>query len=105
MRRHIAAHKIMSWRQTTADGVVLNIRVVPRASKTAVQGVLGDALKIRLQAPPVDGKANAALVKFLADTLGIARSRITLLSGETGRVKRVLVRSMDEDGIRRLWPQ
>jgi hypothetical protein len=95
----------MSWRQTTADGVVLNIRVVPRASKTGVQGVLGNALKIRLQAPPVDGKANAALVKFLADTLGIAKSNITLLSGETGRVKRILIRSLEEDGVRRLWSQ
>ncbi|MGD0017539.1 MAG: DUF167 family protein [Verrucomicrobiia bacterium] len=95
----------MSWFQTTADGVVLNIRVVPRASKTEVQGVLGDALKIRLQAPPVDGKANAALVKFLADKLGIAKSNVTLLSGETGRVKRVLIQSLDEDGISRLWPQ
>ena len=95
----------MNWFQKTSDGVVLNIRVVPRASKTEVQGMLGEALKIRLRAPPVDGKANVALVKFLADTLGIARSNITLLSGEPGRVKRVLVRNMDEDGIRRLWPQ
>ncbi len=95
----------MSWCLSTADGVVLNIRVVPRASKTEVQGMLGEALKIRLQAPPMDGKANVALVKFLADTLGIARSNITLLSGETSRVKRVLIRSLDEAGVRRLWPQ
>jgi uncharacterized protein (TIGR00251 family) len=94
----------MNWFQTTADGVVLNIRVVPRASKTAVQGVLGDALKIRLQAPPVDGKANAALVEFLADTLGISKSDVTLLSGETGRVKRVLIRNLDEAEVRKLWP-
>ena len=95
----------MSWRQTTHDGVVLNIRVVPRASKTEVQGVLGDMLKIRLQAPPVDGKANAALVEFLAATLGIAKSNIILLTGETGRAKRVLIRGLDDAGIRRLWPQ
>jgi hypothetical protein len=95
----------MNWFQKTSDGVVLNIRVVPRASKTAVQGVLGDMLKIRLQAPPVDGKANAALVEFLADTLGIAKSSVVLLSGETGRAKRVLIRNFDEAAIRRLWPQ
>jgi uncharacterized protein (TIGR00251 family) len=95
----------MSWFQITGDGMVLNIRVVPRASKTEVQGVLGDALKIRLQAPPVDGKANAALVKFLADTLDIAKSSIVLLSGETGRTKRVLIRGLDEAAIRRLLPQ
>jgi hypothetical protein len=95
----------MNWFQTTGDGVTLNIRVVPRASKTEVQGQLGDALKIRLQAPPVDGKANAALVKFLADTLDISKSNVVLLSGETGRTKRVLIRGLDEAGIRRLWPQ
>ena len=95
----------MNWCQSTADGVVLNIRVVPRASKTAVQGVLGNMLKIRLQAPPVDGKANAALVEFLADTLGIAKSSVVLLSGETGRAKRVLIRGFDKAAIRQLWPQ
>jgi len=95
----------MNWFQKTSDGVVLNIRVVPRASKTEVQGVLGDMLKIRLQAPPVDGKANAALVEFLAETLDIAKSGVVLISGETGRAKRVLIRSLDEAAIRRLWPQ
>ena len=95
----------MSWFQTTVDGIVLNIRVVPRASKTEIQGVLGNMLKIRLQAPPVDGKANAALLKFLSDTLGIAKSSITLLSGETGRTKRALICGLDEAAIRKLWPR
>jgi uncharacterized protein len=95
----------MNWFQKTSDGVVLNVRVAPRASKTEVQGVLGNMLKIRLQAPPVDGKANAALVEFLADTFDIAKSSVVLLSGETGRVKRVLIRDLDEAAIRRLWPQ
>lgn len=95
----------MNWFRKTSDGMVLNIRVVPRASKTEVQGVFGDMLKIRLQAPPVDGKANAALVEFLADTLGIAKSSVVLLSGETGRAKRVLIRGLDEAAIRRLWPR
>ena len=95
----------MSWFQTTVDGIVLNIRVAPRASKTKVQGVLGNMLKIRLQAPPVDGKANAALLKLLSDTLGIAKSNITLLSGETGRTKRALIRGLDEAAIRKLWPR
>ena len=95
----------MNWFQITCDGVGVNIRVVPRASKTEVQGLLGDMLKIRLQAPPVDGKANAALVEFLAETLDVAKSDIVLLSGETGRAKRVLIRGIEEVAIRRLWPQ
>jgi uncharacterized protein (TIGR00251 family) len=95
----------MNWFQKTSDGVVLNIRVVPRASRNEVQGVLGDALKIRLQAPPVDGKANTALTEFLADTLGVSKSSVVLLSGETGRTKRILIRGLDEGAIRELWPQ
>ena len=75
---------------------MVNVRVIPRASKNQIQGVLGDALKIRLQAPPVDGKANDALVRFLADTLRLPARNISLLSGETGRNKRVLLIGLDE---------
>ena len=82
----------MTWIKATPDGATLTIRVVPRASKNSIDGPLGDALKIRLQSPPVDGKANKALVRFLADTLDISASRITILAGETSRTKRVLIR-------------
>lgn len=72
------------------DGcIILNVRVVPRASKDGIQGIMGDALKIRIQAPPVDGKANAYLVKFLSKHWNIPRANIELLSGETGRNKRL----------------
>ena len=77
--------------QETADGVQFAVRVVPRASKNGVQGELGDAVKIRLCAPPVDGAANAALVEFLAELLGVSRSRVRLVSGATGRNKRIAV--------------
>jgi hypothetical protein len=90
----------MTWIKATPDGAILTIRVVPRASKNSIDGPLGDALKIRLQSPPVDGKANKELLRFLADTLDTAPSRIVLLSGETGRSKRVLVRGMDEAAVR-----
>ena len=86
----------MSWIEPTAGGCVLNVRVIPRASRNKIQGVLGDSLKIRLQAPPVDGKANEALVRFLADTLRLPARNIDLLSGETGRNKRVLLSGLDE---------
>lgn len=90
----------MSWLQKTANGLTLSVRVVPRADRNAIQGVLGDALKIRLQAPPVDSKANEALVDFLADTLDVPRRNIALLSGATHRAKRVLVTGIDETALR-----
>ena len=85
----------MSWIQSVNGGCVISVRVTPRASKNQVQGVLGDALKIRLQAPPVDGKANEALVHFLADTLGWPARNIDLLSGETSRNKRLMLHGLD----------
>jgi hypothetical protein len=73
----------------TGGGVVFAVRVVPRAQKNGIQGELGDALKVRLCAPPVDGAANAALVEFLAEKAGVPRSRVRIVSGATGRNKRV----------------
>jgi uncharacterized protein len=81
----------MNWIMPSAEGVILNIRVVPRASKSEVLGLHGDALKVRLQAPPVEGRANAALIDFLSDTLDLPARQIALLSGATGRNKRVRV--------------
>ena len=78
----------MSWLTDTPAGAVLNLRIVPRAAKNAIQGEHGEALKIRLCAPPVDGAANAALVEFLAETFALPRARVHLLSGQTSRNKR-----------------
>ena len=86
--------------ETTPDGVRLHVRVVPRASRNGVQGLLGDAVKIRLQAPPVEGKANSALLDFLAETLDLPVRQVELLSGETGRNKTILVRGKTEDEVR-----
>jgi len=68
---------------------ILTIHVQPRASRTEVAGWHGDAVKIRLAAPPVDGAANDALTAFLAERLAVPRSAVSLLSGETSRRKRV----------------
>ena len=81
-----------SWRRVESNGgVVLDIHVIPRASRTAVDGVYDGALKIRLHAPPVDGQANQALIEWLADRLGIARRDIELLRGATARRKQLRV--------------
>jgi uncharacterized protein (TIGR00251 family) len=71
--------------------LLLNIRVQARASQDEMAGVVGEQLKIRLTAPPVDGKANQALLKFLAKCFGVPRGQVTLLSGDTGRSKRVRI--------------
>lgn len=89
----------MDWIRETARGVLLPVRAVPRASKNEIQGIHGDALKVRLQAPPVDGKANEALIRFLSDTLDIPRSQISVASGETGRNKAVLITGLSKEEL------
>ncbi len=71
--------------------VVLLLHVQPRAARTEVVGRHGDAVKIRLHAAPVDGAANEELLRFLAGRLGVARSALRLVAGESGRRKRVAV--------------
>lgn len=70
---------------------VLTFHVQPRASRTEVVGWYGDAIKVRLQAPPVDGAANEALLAFLADVLGVPRTSVRLIAGDAARRKRVAV--------------
>jgi hypothetical protein len=79
------------WCREAQDAVVLTLHVQPGARRTEVAGVHGDALKLRLAAPPVDGKANAALRAFLADAFGVPQRQVTLLRGETSRDKVVRV--------------
>jgi hypothetical protein len=71
--------------------VRLRLRIQPRASREEVAGVAGDAIRVRLTAPPVDGAANEALVRFLAGRLRVPRSAIELVAGKTGRAKLVAV--------------
>ena len=81
----------MGWILETKEGVILTIRAIPRTSKNEIQGLHGDALKVRLRAPPVDGKANEALLDFLSKTLGVPRRQLALVSGQTSRQKRIAV--------------
>jgi len=73
-------------------GFSLRVKVTPRASCNEICGWTGDALKVRLAAPPVDGKANRALVEFLAETLDVPRSCISIRTGDTSRLKHVIIR-------------
>ena len=81
----------MIWLRAETDAAILSLHVQPGARKTEVVGEHGGALKIRLAAPPVDGKANAALIKFIAQRLGVSQAAVTLLSGDSSRAKRLRV--------------
>ena len=76
-----------SFLKETAGGTLLSVKLQPRASKNEIGDPLGDELKIKVTAPPVDAAANEALVKFLANQLDCARNRVELLRGHTSRHK------------------
>lgn len=82
-----------SYYQWDGDTLCLTLRIQPRASRDEIVGPYGDALKIRITAPPVEGKANSHLIAFLAKTFGVAKADVTLLTGETGRAKRLRIRA------------
>jgi len=86
----------------TPAGVTFSVRVQPRAHKNAVVGELGDALKIALTAPPVDGRANEACIDFLAELLDIPRSSISIVSGQSNRNKVVRVAGCTPAHVRRI---
>lgn len=91
LQRHNTA---MSWIMDSKSGVIIQVHATPRASQNQIQGLHGEAIKIRLQAPPVDGKANETLIHFIAGTLGIPQRQITLLSGQTSRRKRLNIQGI-----------
>jgi uncharacterized protein (TIGR00251 family) len=78
--------------QPHPEGLVLKVFVLPRSSKNMLAGRHGDALKIKLTAPPVEGAANKMCITFLAQRLGLPKSSLQVLSGHTGRTKLILVR-------------
>lgn len=77
----------MSWQRSDGNRLTLTLHVQPGVKRTEVAGLHGDALKIKLAAPPVDGKANAALLKFIAETFGVPLRQVTLKQGEKSRRK------------------
>lgn len=81
----------MTFLAAEADGIRLRVRVQPRASRSEIAGPLGDELKVRLAAPPVDGAANEALIRLLADTLHVPRAAVTIVGGLSSRSKIVRV--------------
>ncbi len=79
--------------------VIFSVRVQPRASKDEIAGEMGGALKVRLRAPAVEGRANEALVEFLAQLLKTPRSAVRILGGERSRTKRLEIRGVTQQQI------
>jgi uncharacterized protein len=83
----------------TASGATFSVRVQPRAKKNAITGVMGDALKLSVTAPPVEGRANEAVVDFFAKLLNVSRSSVTIAAGESNRNKVIRVTGMSADSL------
>lgn len=85
------------WCEPWKGGCALTVKVTPRASKDAVLGAEEGWLRLALTAPPVDGKANEAARRFLAEALGVPRAAVKLLSGQSARLKRFAVAGLPPD--------
>jgi uncharacterized protein (TIGR00251 family) len=82
-----------------AEGCVLSVRAQPGARRAGIQGEQAGALKIAVMAPPADGRANQALIELLRTALGVKRSQIELIGGQTSRNKRFLIRGLPRDEL------
>lgn len=84
----------MGYLTETQEGVILNVRAQPRSSRAGIDGLLGDAVKVRIRCAPVDGKANKELVETLAEEFDLPKSSVIFKSGETSKQKRILLRGI-----------
>ncbi len=91
--------------QSRDGSLIFPVRVQPRASKDEITGILGGALKVRLQAPALEDRANLALCEFLAHLLKTPKSAVRILSGERSRIKRVEIRGVTEQQLLALLTQ
>ncbi len=94
-----------AWLKEVKGGCELVVLVAPRASRTRVVGEHDGRLKIALAAPPVDGEANAALIDFLSDLLGVRKADLRLLEGDTSRRKRLAVRGVAPSQVMAILPK
>jgi uncharacterized protein len=85
----------------TSRGLTFLVKVQPRARKNEITGIVGDALKLSLTAPPIEGRANDAVTEFLAEFFDISRSSVTITSGKTNRLKAVCICGIGVEQLRR----
>jgi uncharacterized protein (TIGR00251 family) len=81
--------------QSTSDGILIRVRVIPRARRSGVAGTRGDALLVCLQAPPVEGAANVELIGVMAAALHVPKRAVSIVAGERSRQKRVRISGID----------
>jgi len=93
---------LSGWYRKTKEGWLISVHAQPGAKKSAVAGLHGEALKIRVAAPPVEGKANEALTAFVAKALGVPRRGVSIVKGESAREKLLLVADVAADPARLL---
>jgi uncharacterized protein len=84
------------------SGVILDVRVIPRAARSQIAGRRGNALLVRLNAPPVDGAANAELIELFAEALGIPKRNIEIVAGHRSRTKRVRITGVTSADLEKL---
>jgi uncharacterized protein len=90
----------MSWFIEKGGEIILSIRVIPRASRSELVGIHDGAVKVRLSSPPVDGAANAELIKLLAKSLGVPKSAIEIVSGQASKTKSVRVTGISTEALK-----
>ena len=84
---------------------IIDVRVIPRAGKSGIAGMRGDALLVRLHAAPVDGAANAELIEILAEALGVPKRAVSIASGERSRQKRVRIEGVTNEMLSSAFPR
>jgi uncharacterized protein (TIGR00251 family) len=89
----------MNWLHSTNDGCTVTVKVTPRASKSEIVGADPEWLRVRLQAPPVDGKANAELIALFAKRFGLPKRSVGILTGDTSRLKRVKLHGVPAETV------
>ena len=82
------------WYTESAEGVIINVRAQPRSSKAGLDGLIGDALKVKIRSAPVDGKANKELIETIAEAFSLAKSSVIFKSGESSKQKRILLKGV-----------
>jgi uncharacterized protein (TIGR00251 family) len=91
--------------ESTAEGVVIAVRVIPRAGRSEVAGTRDGALLVRLNAPPVEGAANDELIEVIADALAVPKRAVTIVAGERSRTKRVRIAGVHADYVASRLPR
>lgn len=87
------------------NAIIFNVRVIPRSSKSEIIGEYDGALKVKLNSPPVDGAANAELIKLLAKEFGVSKSQVEILSGNTSKQKQVKISGVDKNALPNIFFQ